>query len=70
MQLIRTVGREEAAKWLAARRAETAEYRTSLQKKLAFIERNASEPDKEAVSTVLETFYKHEATKLKEDTKK
>jgi hypothetical protein len=69
MQSIRPVGREEAAKWFAARRDETAEYRTNLQKKLAFIERNMDEPNKEAVSAVLETFYKREATKLKEDTK-
>jgi hypothetical protein len=56
MQLIRTVGREEAAKWLAAPRDETADYCTNFQKKLAFIERNADEPDREAVSAVLETF--------------
>jgi len=66
MQLIR---REEAAKWFAAWRDETAEYRTNLQKKLAFIERNVDEPNKEPVFAVLETFYKREATKLKEGTK-
>jgi len=46
MQSIRPVGREEAAKWFAARRDETAEYRTNLQKKLAFIERNMNQTKK------------------------
>jgi len=45
MQLIR---REEAATWFAAWRDQTADYRTNLQKKLAVIERNMDEPNKEA----------------------
>ena len=55
MQLIHTVGRQKAAKWFAARRGETAEYRTNLQAKLVFIERNGAEPDKEP-SPMLENF--------------
>jgi hypothetical protein len=55
MQLIRTVGKQKAAKWFATRRGETAEYRTNLQAKLVFIERNGAEPDKEP-SPMLENF--------------
>jgi hypothetical protein len=68
MQLIHTVGKQKAAKWFAARRGETAEYRTNLQAKLVFIARNGAEPDEEPVSA-MKTFYKREATKLKEHAK-
>ena len=68
MQLIRTVGKQKAAKWFATRRGETAEYRINLQTKLVFIERNGTEPDKEP-SPMLENFLQtrsHEAQRARE----
>jgi hypothetical protein len=69
MQLIRTVGREEAATPFAARRGETAEYRTNLQTKLVSSSATRLNQIKNPSPPCWKTFYKREATKLKEHAK-